>query len=131
MSKKCRDIVGQRFGMLTVLENEGTRHGYAVCKCDCGKILEVRRGHLFSGHTKSCKRSGCKGVHGENVQTTTVPTEEEQLEEMLNTPFENRKRIHNINKLYNKAYELSKTPRKSKRNSSGVVGVSWSKKKRK
>ncbi len=130
MAKK-KDLVGRRFGMLTVLENDGTRRGYAVCQCDCGKVLEVQRGHLLSGNTKSCKKGGCKGVHEENVQTASVPTEEEQLEEMLNTPFENRRRIHNINVLYNKAYELSKVPRKSKRNSSGVVGVSWNKKTRK
>ena len=49
-----KNIVGQKFGMLTVLEE---LPGYKVlCLCDCGDIIEVRRNELVTGNTKSC---GC------------------------------------------------------------------------
>lgn len=51
-------LEGQRFGRLTVLNyvyTTGAR-GRWLCKCDCGKMLEVITNSLTSGHTKSC---GC------------------------------------------------------------------------
>lgn len=49
-----KDIVGQRFGKLTVLKYNG--NSIWTCKCDCGKESNVTTSHLKSGHTKSC---GC------------------------------------------------------------------------
>jgi hypothetical protein len=55
------DVTGQRFGMLTVLcraeRRENQRSLYWQCRCDCGKIVEVRGTALRHGHTTSC---GCK-----------------------------------------------------------------------
>lgn len=53
------DLTGKKFGRLTVLLSTGeNRRGHAVwmCKCDCGKIIEVRSDYLRKGDTKSC---GC------------------------------------------------------------------------
>lgn len=52
------DIVGMRFGKLTVLafDHAGKYRTYYRCKCDCGKEAIVARMHLTSGKTKSC---GC------------------------------------------------------------------------
>ena len=56
------DIVGKRFGRLTVLEYAGhdeNAKGHPPvyrCKCDCGKEIVVRRWCLISGQTSSC---GC------------------------------------------------------------------------
>lgn len=53
------DLIGQRFGRLTVIEEtESNKSGGAQwkCKCDCGNSVIVPSGHLRSGHTKSC---GC------------------------------------------------------------------------
>jgi hypothetical protein len=49
-------IVGDRFGMLTILVLYWTRAGYpmAVTKCDCGRTHHVRATDLRRGHTKSC-----------------------------------------------------------------------------
>jgi hypothetical protein len=49
-------IVGDRFGMLTVLVLFRTRAGYpmALAKCDCGATHRVRTTDLRRGHTKSC-----------------------------------------------------------------------------
>jgi len=51
------DLVGQRFGRLTVREK--TRIGVAtafVCRCDCGRQVAVRSQSLRKGETTSC---GC------------------------------------------------------------------------
>lgn len=59
MPKKI-NIVGKRFGRLTVLEecNEHYNNGVIKykCQCDCGNIYYARSGSLRSGSTKSC---GC------------------------------------------------------------------------
>ena len=58
-----KDLTGQTFGKLTVIERAdsrldkyGRKVAYWRCKCLCGKITEVRSAELTSGHTKSC---GC------------------------------------------------------------------------
>lgn len=55
-----RDLTGQRFGRLTVIEDSGKRGKDGtimwLCKCDCGNTKNVRTGNLISGNTKSC---GC------------------------------------------------------------------------
>ena len=51
-------LVGQRFGMLTVideLEHRSSKGSVIYkCRCDCGKITTVNSNHLLSGHTRSC-----------------------------------------------------------------------------
>ena len=58
-----KDLTGQTFGKLTVIERAdsrldkyGRKVAYWRCKCLCGKVTEVRGAELTSGHTKSC---GC------------------------------------------------------------------------
>ena len=57
---KFIDLTGQKFGRLTVIEEDGKRNnkGYIMwkCKCDCGNTTIVSSNHLRSGSTKSC---GC------------------------------------------------------------------------
>jgi hypothetical protein len=52
------DISGEKFGRWTAIKRVGTKAGGALwlCKCDCGKIGEVRSNALRSGKSKSC---GC------------------------------------------------------------------------
>ena len=61
--KTLKDIVGQRFGRLVVLERdfeEEKKHPftntYWKCQCDCGNIVTVVKSSLTTGATKSC---GC------------------------------------------------------------------------
>lgn len=54
-----KDLVGQRFGQLVVLEEvppeERTVDSPAwKCQCDCGKITIVKGNNLYSGNTISC-----------------------------------------------------------------------------
>ena len=126
---KFRDIEGMRFGKLVVIQNRGTKKGTAVCQCDCGNIVEKYRRNLLCGNSKSC---GCikAGRHKMNEPVIDLATEEEQLEEMINTPFENRRRLSSINKKYHTSYKLRNKPKTSKRNSSGYTGVFWDKRAR-
>lgn len=57
MGKK-EDLIGRRFGRLTVIaEAYKTQSGiYWKCKCDCGNYTNVRASILKHGKTKSC---GC------------------------------------------------------------------------
>lgn len=58
-----KDLAGQRFGRLTAIEKgkkDAAQHQYWICKCDCGKIVEINSDNLRRGLTKSC---GC--LHSE------------------------------------------------------------------
>ena len=52
------DLIGTKFGRLTVIDKLESRNGtnYWKCLCSCGNITEVRTGHLMNGAIKSC---GC------------------------------------------------------------------------
>lgn len=61
MKKRYKDLTGQKFGMLTVIEiskvkrnNDG--HAYWKCVCDCGNHIVVPSNHLKGDITHSC---GC------------------------------------------------------------------------
>jgi hypothetical protein len=59
------DMLGKKFGMLTVIELAGQdkRKEYLwKCRCDCGNETIVLGGNLRSGHIKSC---GCAKATGE------------------------------------------------------------------
>ena len=53
-----KDLTGQRFGRLTVIDRADTQNGHVRwrCRCDCGNITIVKGIHLKNGRTKSC---GC------------------------------------------------------------------------
>jgi hypothetical protein len=60
------DLIGQRFGHLTVLQDSGERsHRNVVwtCKCDCGNIKNIPSPRLKTGHAKSCGDSNCPYHH--------------------------------------------------------------------
>ena len=63
IQNKNQSILGKQFGLLTVIERSGSRHGKAVykCQCDCGNFTFVKSNSLYSGGTKSC---GCLAGRG-------------------------------------------------------------------
>lgn len=73
--RQLPNLVGQRFGMLTVVEQaasgkDGKRRW--VCQCDCGKETTVLGQNLTRGGTVSC---GCKkrnDLTGQRIGTLTV-----------------------------------------------------------
>lgn len=56
--KRLKNLTGQKFGSLTVLEFVKIDGGHAVwkCLCACGNTVDVIGSNLQTGHTKSC---GC------------------------------------------------------------------------
>ena len=66
-----KDLAGQRFGRLLVIEQDGKdshRNIRWKCKCDCGNIKVILSGHLVSGRTKSC---GCFMNEARIINNTT------------------------------------------------------------
>lgn len=59
MKRRKPVLRGDRYGRLLVLESQPDKVSYAkvACRCDCGKLVEVRVSHLSDGFTKSC---GCR-----------------------------------------------------------------------
>ncbi len=57
---KAKNLIGQKFGKLTVLYRVKTpnasKHAHWKCKCDCGTEIIVSATNLEEGHTTSC---GC------------------------------------------------------------------------
>lgn len=61
MNPRVKDLTGQVFGRLTVLERAGSNpRGRATwkCKCDCGNETTVLGNNLLSGNTNNCKHHG-------------------------------------------------------------------------
>lgn len=56
---KAINLVGKKFGKLTVKEFAGHKNNFRqwLCECDCGNEKVIRGGHLTKGFTKSC---GCE-----------------------------------------------------------------------
>lgn len=70
-----KDMTGQTFGRLTVIEDAGVRRkGYIVwrCSCSCGNVVNVSGDSLRSGNTKSC---GCLHIETavQNIQGVRAP----------------------------------------------------------
>ena len=55
---KLVDLTGQKFGILSVIKRAENHNGdtYWLCRCDCGKEIQVRADHLRSNKIRSC---GC------------------------------------------------------------------------
>lgn len=54
---KTAELIGQRFGKLTVTEDSGQRSGASVlwrCTCDCGGEVLAKRYQLLSGNLTDC-----------------------------------------------------------------------------
>lgn len=70
ISKVRFNLVGQRFGRLTVEKLLGSykNNHYWLCRCDCGGSNEVSTGSLKNKNTESC---GCLIAESISARTTT------------------------------------------------------------
>ena len=77
---KSIDIIGKKFGRLTVVEFSHSKgyEKYYSCRCDCGKTKTVLKGNLLNGKTKSC---GCY---------------QKEMAIKANLLPENRRKLHDI-----------------------------------
>lgn len=70
-SVQLKNLVGERFGRLVVVERSGsTPKGGArwLCRCDCGSDATVAAGNLRGGSTRSC---GCLGSELSSARAAT------------------------------------------------------------
>ena len=58
------DLTDDRYGRWLVLR-PGTKKGYWLCRCDCGRIKEVYRGSLRNGTSKGCAKCKPSAPRGE------------------------------------------------------------------
>lgn len=96
-----KNTVGQRFGKLVVLEELGG--GRVLCQCDCGKTKNINKSHLLTGDITTC---GCSQI----LHLTKV------------------KEPYLVNNTYIATIRSGKP---SKRSTTGIKGVYWSKTKNK
>lgn len=71
MGKEVKDLIGRKFGRLTVISCKGKANNGKYqweCICDCGKIVTVKGNSLTTGHTKSC---GCFELETKKSVNTT------------------------------------------------------------
>jgi len=76
---QLKDLTGQRFGRLTVIEQAGRTKSRSVlwlCHCDCGNTTTVIGSHLIRGNTKSC---GCFMNEARVINNTTHGLSETRL----------------------------------------------------
>lgn len=62
MSPLRKNVIGERYGSLTVIEDgpdQGRRERRVYAICDCGNKVLVRLGGLRSGDSKSCRQGSC------------------------------------------------------------------------
>lgn len=64
------DLIGQRYGRLTVLQRAETinKRTRWLCRCDCGQEVTVEAYNLKTGHTQSC---GCLQKEAASLASTT------------------------------------------------------------
>ena len=90
MSYKDNEIIGRKFGKLTVMQYDHTsnhRERYFLCQCDCGNMCTSKLSYLISGVKLHC---GCENVKAK--------PKEPKIDKRLR-PNSNPKmypRIHNI-----------------------------------
>lgn len=78
-----KDITGQKFGKLTVIEYKiENAKTYCYCQCECGGKTWVAKSNLVNGHTQSC---GCiSGSIGElNIQKILLENNIEFYKEFI------------------------------------------------
>ena len=61
IERGCDNVIGRKFGRLTVLSFSHTEkgHAYVNCQCDCGNVAVVNSHTLKHGGTRSC---GCLAI---------------------------------------------------------------------
>lgn len=74
LSKKHRDITGERFGWLVARELTGARRGASMwrCECECGGESIASMSNLTTGKTKSCGCRRTKDMTGKSFGRVTV-----------------------------------------------------------
>lgn len=121
------NLIGQKFGRLTVIEKVGTRKkpcGKTImiwkCKCDCGNITEANTSALRSGEKSSCgclrkerKPKSGKKTNDNQIRNIKNYDTGEYLQAICSEHGLSRSRLYNIwqamkTRCYNKNHKFYK-----------------------
>lgn len=109
---KVKDLTGQRFGKLRVIERDWSRKDvYWICECDCGNRKSIKGTSLTKKKepTRSC---GC--IHKEVTRVIGSKTIKDNSREVLLQ-----------NATYHTNFHVIGSEKIPKNNTSGHKGVSW------
>lgn len=103
------NLIGKRFGRLTVIGDSKTRAGYVICKCDCGNTEEIKSYSLtkYKQPTRSC---GC--LRKEKVSAIGK-----------RTIYDNSAQRIATNEKYNTNFQIIEREFPGRNNRSGYKGV--------
>lgn len=78
MANPAKDLIGQRFGYLTVIKRAGTTIGVTqcatwLCQCDCGNQVVRKSQYLRTKHRTTPRSCGCH--HGNEIHKLTNTVE--------------------------------------------------------
>lgn len=67
------ELLGQRFGMLTVVSDasEGQRYQMARCLCDCGRVTVIRKSRLYERAGKQIACGCLRGRHTKHADSNS------------------------------------------------------------
>lgn len=106
------DLIGEKFGRLTVIEEipERTKDHRILylCECECGKTISVRAKDLRSGNTNSC---GCYQLDRVKEVCTGVPRSEEVKQKISKNRIDNGVAVGGKNPMFDNTH----TPEARKR----------------
>ena len=87
MGRKIIDLVGQKFGRLTVLSMSDEHNGSGIhwnCVCDCGNNAVISGSNLRSGRTRSC---GCLSVESSKRNAAIAHTAQFKRHNLIGHKF--------------------------------------------
>ena len=85
MARKVRDLTGQTYGKISVIQQHVTpskRATFWDCKCECGNEVVIRSADLTGHKVKSC---GCMPKKSPSQTYVVIDGEEKTLREWANT----------------------------------------------
>ena len=103
------NLNGKRFGRLEVISS-AEKHGYVTCRCDCGRIKDIRATSLTK---QKCPTRSCGCIQKEFASSIASKTLSANSEKQVSN---NRKYGTNFGSI---------KCEKPKNNTSGHKGVSW------
>ena len=102
-----------RYGKLIIISKDATKNGYVICKCDCGNEKSIRKTSLTKKKqpTKSC---GC--LHKSKVSLIGASNIKKNSQEQI---------CNNV--AFNTNFQVIKSDKPPKNNTSGHKGISFCK----
>ena len=94
MANKIKDLTGQKFGILQVLELDKSklpnRRKWWICKCQCGNIKSIRQDVLQKAESCGCNNSKGEMIISQILKENNIPFEMQKTFESCRFPDTNQ-----------------------------------------